>query len=799
MPAELMVVKSLKINVIGGGPGGLYFSILMKLANPMHQITVYEQNRPDDTFGFGVVFSDETLENFMGQDPVTYRAIKEQFAYWDNIEVRYRGERIRSAGHGFAGMARMTLLNIFQKRCLDLGVEIKYETVVKDFKKLQDADLVLAADGVNSFVRESLKAHLKPTVDMRKTKFVWLGTTQKFDAFTFIFKENEHGWFYNHAYQYGQGIGKAASTWILETHEDTWKKAGLDKADENETISYFERFFSDELAGHRLLSNKSIWRNFPVISAEKWSHENIVLIGDAIHTAQFSIGSGTKIAMEDAIALSGFILKACEGNGSILGALKTYEMERKDVISRLQRTAMVSLSWYENARRYNDLSPKQYAFNFLSRNKSVTYENLGLRDPNYGTDINHWYADLVCRDLEIDLPTNNPPPPMFTPYKVGNLLLQNRVVVAPMCQYSADGGTPTDWHLVHLGNFAKGGAGLVITEMTNVSSEGRISHKCAGMYISEHTIAWQRVVEFVHKNSNSKICLQLAHAGRKASCNVGWVNNGSPLEKHSWPIISASPIPFTPDSQIPKEMDADDMKKVRNDFVRSTIMAAEAGFDMIEFHAAHGYLLSSFISPISNIRNDKYGGSTRNRMRFPLEVLKDVREAWPAEKPISVRISAEDWVGKEGNSGDEAVEIARLFYENGADIIHVSAGQTSSEQMPVYGRMFQTHLSEQIRLEAGIPTMAVGNITTPDQVNTILAAGRADLVTLARPHLSNPFFTLQAAAHYNWDAQYWPDQYLRGKEQAFREASNENLRQAELLRANKPISHADKHSPVAVE
>ena len=793
------MANSLKINIIGGGPGGLYFSILMKLANPKHQITVYEQNKPDDTFGFGVVFSDETLENFMGQDPVTYQEIKDQFAYWDQIEVRYRGERIRSGGHGFAGMARMTLLNIFRERCRGLGVEVIYETVIKDLKTLQNADLVVAADGVNSFVRESLKSHLKPTVDMRKTKFVWLGTTQKFDAFTFIFKENQHGWFYNHAYQYGQGVGKAASTWILETHEDTWQKASLDQASEEETIAYFEDLYAEELDGHRLLSNKSIWRSFPVISAEKWSHENVVLIGDAIHTAQFSIGSGTKIAMEDAIALSNVVLKACDDNTSILGALDAYELERKELISRLQRTAMVSLGWYENARRYNGLSPKQYAFNFLSRNKSVTYENLALRDAGYGDDINRWYADMVREELGFDLPGDKPPPPMFTPYKVGNLTLQNRVVVAPMCQYSADDGTPTDWQLVHLGNFAKGGAGLVITEMTNVSREGRISHKCAGMYKPEHVPAWKRIVDFVHANSNSKICVQLGHAGRKASCNIGWVERGSFLKDDAWSILAPSAIPFGPESGVPKEMDRTDMDKVRDDYVKSAKMAAEADFDMIEFHGAHGYLLSSFISPMSNIRTDEYGGSIENRMRFPLEVLTAVRAVWPADKPISVRISAEDWVGEKGNSGDDAVTISKLFYSAGADIIHVSAGQTSSEQRPIYGRMFQSHLSEQVRLEAGIPTMAVGNITTPDQINTILAAGRADLVTLARPHLSNPFFTLHAAAHYNWEHQHWPDQYLRGKDQAFKEASAQNIRYSELLEANKPASHAEILNAKAAE
>ncbi|MDC0989575.1 FAD-dependent monooxygenase [Rhodospirillales bacterium] len=786
------MAKNLKINIVGGGPGGLYFAILMKLQNSGHNITVFEQNKTDDTFGFGVVFSDETLENFMGQDPVTYKAIKSQFAYWDHIEVRYRGEVIRSGGHGFAGMARMTLLNIFRERCVELGVEIKYESVITDLSEVRAADLVVAADGVNSFVRNALQNHLKPRIDIRKTKFVWLGTTQKFDAFTFIFKENEHGWFYNHAYQYGQGVGKAASTWILETHEDTWQNAGLDKASEDETIAYFEELFKEELDGHRIVSNKSVWRNFPVISAEKWSHENIVLIGDAVHTAQFSIGSGTKIAMEDAIALSGSVVRSGFTDGNIHEALTQYETERKDIIARLQRTALVSLSWYENARRYNVLSPKQYAFNFLSRNKGVTYENLKLRDPVYGADINHWYSDLVRKNQGFEISLDNPPPPMFTPFSVGQLTLQNRVVVAPMCQYSAKDGTPTDWQLVHLGNFAKGGAGLVITEMTNVSPEGRISHQCTGLYHSDHVPAWRRIVDFVHNETNSKICVQLGHAGRKASCNIGWIDGGAPLKNGKWQILAPSSIPFSPTSAIPKEMDRSDMDKVRDDYVRSAQMAAEAGFDMIEFHGAHGYLLSSFISPISNVRTDNYGGSLENRMRFPLEVLSAVRDVWPSEKPISVRISAEDWVGDRGNTGAEAVIIAKLFYDTGADIIHVSAGQTSSEQKPIYGRMFQTHLSEQVRLECGIPTMAVGNITTPDQINTILAAGRADLVTLARPHLANPFFTLHAAAHYNWGGQVWPNQYLRGKDQAFKEAEVHNLRQKELLLANKPKTHSDE-------
>ncbi len=780
----------LKINVIGAGPGGLYFALLMKKTDPNHDITVYEQNRADDTFGFGVVFSDETLENFMGQDTETYREITDQFAYWNQIEVRYKGARIRSGGHGFAGMARMTLLEIFQKRCRELGVKFQFETVVDDLDEFRDADLVLGADGVNSIVRESLKDHLNPHIDYRKTKFVWLGTTQRFDAFTFIFKENEHGWFYNHAYQYGQGVGKAASTWILETHEDTWRRAGLDRASEAETLAYFEELYEEELDGHKLLSNKSVWRNFPVVTAESWHHENVVLLGDAVHTAQFSIGSGTKIAMEDAIALSDSLGDSLTSADSIEAAFLDYEAKRMDEVSRLQYTALTSLGWYENARRYNVFEPPQYVFNFLSRSKSVTYENLALRDSEYGTDVDQWFTRLVNKEHGFDVPEDNPPPPMFTPFPIGNMVVDNRVVVAPMCQYSADDGMPTDWHLVHLGGYAKGGAGLIFTEMTDVSPEGRISHACAGMYKPDHVPAWKRIVDFVHANGPAKICVQLAHAGRKGSCKLAWDDGGAPLEQDAWQVLAPSPLPFDQRSPVPKEMDRSDMDKVRDDFVRAAEMALEAGFDMIELHAAHGYLLSSFISPVSNVRTDEYGGSLDNRMRFPLEVMKAVREAWPVEKPISVRISATDWVGEEGITGDDAVSIAKMFSEAGADIINVSAGQTTPDAQPVYGRMFQVSLSEQVRLEAGVPTISVGNITSADQVNTILAAGRADLVALARPHLADPFFTLHASALYGYDDQAWPKQYLRGKDQAFRLAEQDNERQAELLAANKPQSHA---------
>ena len=779
--------RPLKINIIGGGPGGLYFSLLMKIADPRHDITIYERNRADDTFGFGVVFSDETLGNFMGQDQETYRQIREAFAYWDEIEVRYKGDRIRSGGHGFAGMSRQKLLDILQGRCRDVGVKMLFEHDITDISSYRDADLLLGSDGINSLVREAYKESFKPTIDMRLTKFVWLGTTQKFDAFTFIFKSNEHGWFYNHAYQYGQGIGKAASTWILETHEDTWKRAGLDQASEEQTLAYFEELFSEELDGHKLISNKSVWRNFPVVSNESWHHENVVLIGDAAHTAQFSIGSGTKIAMEGAIALA----QSLGEENSVDRAISAYESKRQMEVARLQRSALVSLQWYEHARRFNAMEPAQYAFNFLTRSKGVTYENLTLRDPDYGAGVNQWFSDLVSKEQGFNLSTNPSPAPMFTPFRIGSMVVPNRVMVSPMCQYSADDGTPNDWHMVHLGGMAVGGAGLVYTEMTNVSREGRITPGCAGMYQDAHVPAWKRIVEFVHANSQAKFCMQLAHAGRKGSTKLPWHGTDEPLDEGNWQILSASPIPFKIGSDTPKEMNRADMDRVRDDFVAAAKRADEAGFDMIELHMAHGYLLSSFISPLSNKRADEYGGSLENRLKFPLELLSAVRAVWPKDKPIACRISATDWVEDGGFTGDDAVITAKRLYDTGADIIDVSAGQTSSDAQPVYGRMFQTHLSEQVRLEAGVPTIAVGNITTPDQVNTIVAAGRADIVALARPHLTDPHFTLQAAAHYGHTEQHWPVQYGAGKAQAERQAAQENARLQALLLANKPQSHKE--------
>jgi anthraniloyl-CoA monooxygenase len=768
----------MRIVINGGGPAGLFFAILMKKADPRHDIQIYERNAADDTFGFGVVFSDETLSNVMGADEATFREVKRAFAYWDDIEVRYRDARIRAGGHGFAGLGRKKLLNILQARADSLGVKIAYGTDVVDMRPFEGADLVVGADGVNSFIRERFKEHFKPAIDMRKTKFVWLGTTKSFGPFTFIFKQNEHGWFYVHAYRYAEG----QTTWIVETHEETWRRAGLDRAGEAETVAYLEKLYAPELESHRLLTNKSIWRNFPMVTNATWHHGNVVLLGDAAHTVQFSIGSGTKVALEDAAALA----DAFARHRAVPDALAAYEAARRPEIGRLQASAYVSLKWYENALRYNAMEPQQYVFSFMSRTKGVTYENLKLRDQDYVAGVDRWWAGHVRRTQGFDVPIDNAPPPMFTPFRLRELVLENRVVVSPMCQYSAEDGVPNDWHMVHLGGMAVGGAGLVFTEMTNVSREGRITPGCAGMYKDEHVAAWKRIVDFVHAHSKAKIGMQLAHAGQKAATRIPWQGGSEePLETGAWPIIAASAIPWLPHSQMPKAMDRADMDKVRDDFVRAARRAAEAGFDLIELHMAHGYLLSSFITPLSNVRTDEYGGSLENRMRFPLEVLDAVRAAWPVHKPISVRISATDWVEGEGIDGDDAVEVARMLKAHGADIVDVSAGQTSTRAKPVYGRMFQTPFAEQIRLEAGIPTIAVGNITAADQVNTIVAAGRADLVALARPHLTNPHLTLEAAAHYGQAAQHWPNPYLAAKSQAMRLAAEENARETELRTAAK--------------
>jgi len=745
---------ALKIVSIGGGPAGLYFSILMKKADPSHDITVIERNRPDDTFGFGVVFSDATMRHFRDADAESYDEIARNFAHWDNIDIHYKGTVLTSTGHGFAGMSRKKMLNILQRRAASLGVKLEFEKEVTDLAPYADADLILAADGVNSIIRNTYAEHFQPEIDWRRNKFVWLGTTRPFPSFTFIFKENAHGLWRVHAYQYDRDY----ATFIVECTEETWKRAGLDQADEDRTLEYCEALFREELQGHRLIKNRSLWRTFPTIRNKHWHYGNIVLMGDAAHTAHFSIGSGTKLAMEDAIALA----QTLQRHRDVDAALDAYEVERRPAVESVQRAAQVSLQWFEETERYfGKLEPIQFAFSMLTRSLRITHANLKLRDPKFVAAVDAWFAEKAANQSGVNVPAEPPPPPMFTPFRLRGLVLQNRVVVSPMCQYSAEDGLPNDWHLVHLGSRAIGGCGLIITEMTDVSREGRITPGCAGMYKPEHVTAWRRIVDFVHTHSFAKIGIQLAHAGRKGSTRRLWEGIDEPLPEGNWPLISASPIPYLPHSQVPKEMDRADMDKVRDDFVRAARMADEAGFDLIELHFAHGYLLASFISPLTNRRTDEYGGSIENRMRFPLEIFDAVRAVWPQEKPISVRISATDWVPG-GFTAEDAVVVARMLKDHGCDIIDVSAGQTVPDARPQYGRLFQTPFSDRVRHEAEIPTMTVGNISSWSDVNSILAAGRADLCVLARAHLYDPYWTRHAAYEQGYDLP-WPTQYISAK------------------------------------
>jgi len=751
----------MKVAVLGGGPAGLYFAISMKLRDAGHEVTVFERNRPDDTFGWGVVLSDETLDNLAANDPASAAEIRSHFAYWDDIAVFYRGTRTLSTGHGFCGIGRMKLLNILQRRARELGVELRFQTEVEGPQAFMAGyDLVVAADGLNSRSRTAFADVFRPDIDIRRNKFVWLGTHQKFDdAFTFIFEETEHGWVWAHAYQFDADT----ATFIVECGPETWEKFGFGGMDKDESIATCERIFAAHLGGHPLMSNAnhlrgSAWLNFPRVLCERWSHENLALLGDAAASAHFSIGSGTKLALESAIALADYV----RSEPTLAAAFVKYEDARRTEVLKLQSAARNSLEWFEDVERYLDLDPVQFNYSLLTRSQRISHENLRLRDADWLGGAEAWFQRRA------GVPANARRAPMFAPFRLRGMELANRVVVSPMAQYRAVDGTPTDWHFVHYGERAKGGAGLLYVEMTCVSPEGRITPGCPGFYKPEHEAAWKRIVDFVHAETQAKICAQIGHAGPKASTQVGWEDDGMPLKEGNWPILGPSAVPWSPQHQTPKPMDRADMDRVRDAFVAAARMADRCGFDMLELHMAHGYLLSAFISPLTNRRTDEYGGSLENRMRYPLEVFHAVRAVWPEEKPISVRISANDWVGDEGVTPAEAVEIARLLQAAGVDICDVSAGQTSTRAKPVYGRMFQTPFSDRIRNETGMATIAVGNIYEPDHVNSILMAGRADLVALARPHLTDPYWTLHAAATLGDRDVAWPSPYFPGRNQLYR-------------------------------
>jgi anthraniloyl-CoA monooxygenase len=775
------------IACIGGGPGGLYFGILMKQLGPRHEITVWERNAPADTFGFGVVFSDETLGGIEHADPAVHAAMTAEFARWDDIDVHYRGEVITSGGHGFAAMSRRRLLQILRERCAELGVVVHSRTEAPPAEELARAyDLVVAADGANSATRAGCADVFRPGLDVRRCKYMWLGTDLVFDAFKFYIVETPYGVMQIHGYPYDAEM----STFIVEMSEPVWRAAGFDPGarefgpgeSDVDSISRCEKLFADVLDGHALVPNNSKWLNFTTIRNQTWRHGNVVLIGDAAHTAHFSVGSGTKLAMEDALALA-----AClHEQPGVDAALAAYEAERRPVVESTQRAAQASLEWFENIGQYLRQEPLQFAFNLLSRSRRVTYDNLRLRDPEFVDQVDGWFTEAAPA-----------PPPMFTPFRLGGLELKNRIVVSAMDMYSAADGTPGDFHLVHLGGKALGGPALVMTEMVCVSERGRITPGCAGLYRPEHEAAWGRIADFVHTHSTAKIGLQLGHSGRKGSTRLMWEGMDEPLPEGNWPVVAPSPIPYKAGvNQVPRELTRAEMDEIRGEFVRAAAMGDRAGFDLLELHCAHGYLLSSFISPVTNHRTDAYGGSLAGRLRYPLEVFSAIRTVWPDHKPMTVRISATDWVDG-GVTGDDAVEIARAFHAAGAAAIDVSTGQVTPEERPAFGRSYQTPYADRIRNEVGIATIAVGAISSYDDVNSIILAGRANLCALGRSHLYDPHWTLHAAADqgYAGPGADWPEPFDAGSRKPRAGRADEPRPRLQLVRDGEPGTRHERWRP----
>lgn len=767
----------MKITVIGGGPGGLYFSILLKKAIPTCEINIYERNKADDSFGFGVVFSDETLSEFLSRDPKSYELIRSKFAYWDDLDVARDGEIVRISGNGFCGCSRKTLLQLLQQRCVEEGVNLHFESNIEDLSPFEDSDYIIACDGINSPIRSKYAKEFGAKVALQKNKFVWLGSTKPLEAFTYFFKNTIHGTFVAHTYQYEEGM----STWIFECSENTWTNADFETTDEKDTIKKLSEIFAEELDGHPLISNKSHWRQFPHVTNEKWYNGNIVLLGDAKATAHYSIGSGTKLAMECAIGLADSII---EHKTNKAKAFAQYEKLRRNRVEMIQHAANVSLDWFENMDRHINHDFMQFAFGVMTRSKKVTYENLALRDPSFTDKV---LTEFNCSIGNFKVKT----PAAFTPFELRDMRLINRIVMSPMGQYAAENGLVNNWHLVHYGARATGGVGLILTEMTAVSNIGRITLGCAGIWSEEQAYKWKKVVNYVHKYSKSKIGIQLGHSGRKGSINVPSVGKDIPLAKRGWDLMSASPIPYNSAMATPKEMTLSDMDTVISEFVNATINADEVGFDMIELQAHHGFLLASFLSPLTNVRTDEFGGSIQNRVKFPLEVFKAMREVFTENKPMSVRISASDWV-EDGISEEDVKFICHAFKEAGADIINVSTGNTVEQQQPQMGRMWQTPFSDFVRNTVKIPTITTGYIQNIDQINTILLNGRADLVALGRPLLLDPNFVRHAQAYEQFQPSDIPNQYTAGVSHLFPYEAAERKAVEGMKKALKPESHKKK-------
>jgi len=758
----------MRIVCIGGGPAGLYFALLMKKNHPEHSVTVVERNKPYDTFGWGVVFSDATMSAMVEWDPESATEIQDAFNHWDDIEVLFKGTRQRTSGHGFVGIGRKKLLNILQQRCEALGVELVFETDASGDLDYADADLVIASDGFNSKIRNAYQDVFQPDLAVRPNRYIWLGTNKLFDAFTFDFRKTDHGWFQAHIYKFDENT----STFIIETTEETYLAHGLDQIEQQGSIDFCENLFAEVLEGQPLMTNArhvrgSAWLNFNRLICGKWSHFNgnshVVLMGDAAHTAHFAIGSGTKLALEDAIELTRQFNLHGHDKTAIPAVLQDYEDIRRVDVARIQNAARNAMEWFEvvGARYADQLEPEQFMYSMLTRSQRISHENLRLRDANWLEGYERWFAADAGVNVELG---KRSVPPMLTPFTVRGVTLQNRIVVSPMAMYSAADGLIDDFHLVHLGARAMGGAALVFAEMTCVSPDARITPGCLGLWNDEQTVGWKRLADFVHSNSGAKLAIQIGHAGRKGSTKLAWEGIDQPLDEGAWPLISASPLPYLKHSPVPKAMDRADMDRVRDDHVAATRRAAEAGVDWLELHCAHGYLLSSFLSPLTNQRDDEYGGSHENMARFPLEVFAAVRAVWPEDKPISVRLSCNDWF-EGGNTPDDAAIYAQMFKQAGADVIDCSSGQVWKDEKPVYGRLFQTPFSDKIRNEVGIPTIAVGAISEADHANSIIAAGRADLCAIARPHLADPSWLLHEAAKIGIKSVAWPKQYYAAKSQ----------------------------------